>query len=110
MSSLSKKRTCSSLRNALETEPVLMTEEPDATLAAFLVLFVAALFVAGYGSGLARLLRLDPPGVPLARLPLSWLDLLCFQLVMIVGFFVGAALPAALLATTFGAFLMIGPF
>ena len=62
-----KKRMCSSLRDALETEAVLMTEEhcatalPDATLAAFFVLFVAALFVAAFGSGLARLLRPDPP-------------------------------------------------
>ena len=113
-----KKRMCSSLRDALETEAVLMTEEhhatalPDATLAAFLVLFVAALFVAAFGSGLARLLRPDPPGACPARLPSSWLDLLCCQLVMIVGVFVcvfvGAALLAALLAATLVVFLMIG--
>ena len=69
------KRMCSSLSDALETEPVLMTEEPyaaalpDLSLAAFILLVVAALFVAAWGSGLARLLRPDPPGVRPALLP-----------------------------------------
>ena len=71
------------------------------------MLFVAALFVAAFGCGLARMLRPDPPG---ARLPPSWLDLLCIQLVMIVCVFVGAALLAALPAATFVVFLMIGLF
>ena len=88
-----KKQMCSSLSDALETEPVLMSEEPFAavpvaTLPAFFVLFLAALFVAAWWSGPARLLRLDPPGV---------LPLLSFQLVMTVGLFVGAAMPAAML-------------
>ena len=95
-----------SLSDARETEPVLMSEKldaaapPDEMLAAFVfVLFVAALFVAAFGSGLARLPWPDPPGVRPARLP-SWWDLLCFQLMMIVVVFVGAAMPAAMLAAT----------
>ena len=72
---------------------------PDAMPAAFVfVLCVAAIFVAAIGSGLARVLWPDPPGVRPARLP--WSDLLCFQLVMIVFVFVGAAKPAEMLART----------
>ena len=106
-----KRRMCSSLRDALETEPVLMTEAlPDAMLAAFLVLFVAALFVAAYGISLACLLRPDPLDVRAARLPSSRLDLLCSQLTMIVGVFVGASLLATLPDVTLVVFLMIGLF
>ena len=52
-----KKRMCLSLSDALETQPVLVTDESfaallDATPAAF----VSVLFVAAHGCGLARLL------------------------------------------------------
>ena len=67
------KRMCLSLSDALETQPVLVTEELyaamlDAMLAAFaFVLFVAAIFVAAIGKSLARVLWPDPPGVRPAR-------------------------------------------
>ena len=82
------KRMCLSLSDALETQAVLEPEEPYAALphampaACVFVLFVAAIFVAAIGCGLACVLWPDPPGVRPARLP--WWDLICFQLGMIV--------------------------
>ena len=72
------------------------------------MLFVAAIFVAAFGSGLARGWWLDPPGVRPARLP--WRELWCFQLVLAVGVFVGAAKPAAMLAATMVVTLVFGLF
>ena len=99
-----------SLSDARETEPVLMSKKldaaapPHAMLAAFVfVLAVAALLVAAFGCGLARLPWLDPPGVCPAR-PSRW-DLLCFQHVLV--FVVGVGMLAAMSAAMVVVFLVL---
>ena len=101
-----KKRMCLSLSDALETEPVLTSEEPCAALHDAMP--HSSLCSSLPCSSLPRVVVvLPPPGVRPARLPL-WCDLLCFQLVMIVVVFVGAAMPAAMLVATLVVCLMLG--